>query len=226
MCGRFALTDTSEKLLAESFDLNHVPDLSPRYNIAPTQPVATIVQEADSGQRQLLVMHWGLIPRWAKDRKMASRMINARGETAHEKPSFRAAFRYRRCLVIADGFFEWQAQDSGPKQPLFIHLADHRPFGMAGLYEHWTDPDTGELLTTCTIITTAANAFMTPIHQRMPVILPREHYAGWLDPRQTDAAAVRPLLGQYPAGQMAAFPVSRRVNSPANDDPGVIERIG
>jgi putative SOS response-associated peptidase YedK len=225
MCGRFALTNTDAETLTATFELGSAPDLAPRYNIAPTQNVATVVRDT-TGTNMLRLMRWGLIPSWAKDKAIGSRMINARGETVHEKPSFRAALRHRRCLVIADGFYEWQTQDGGAKQPMFITLANRDLFGMAGLYEHWTDQETGEAITSCTIITTNANPFMKQYHDRMPVILPREQYAFWLDPGVTDAEMARALLMPYPADLMDAYPVSRVVNSPANDDPSLIERAG
>lgn len=227
MCGRFTLTELEPDVLTEIFTLSgDVPKLSPRYNIAPTQPVATVIQDARSGENRLDIMRWGLIPSWAKDPKIGNNLINARGETVHEKPSFRAAFKRRRCLIVADGFYEWQTLDDGSKQPLYITLTDRRPFGFAGLWEFWTDSATGSELTTCTIITTAPNAFMRNIHNRMPVIVPREEYARWLDPSQEDPTALLPLLRPYPDELMTAWPVSRRVNSPANDDPALLERAG
>ncbi len=222
MCGRFTLTELEPDMLVEIFNLSgDVPPLAPRYNIAPTQPVATVIR--DSGANRLAIMRWGLIPSWAKDPAIGSRMINARGETVHEKPSFRAAFKRRRCLVLADGFYEWQKQDSGPKQPVFITLNDRQPFGFAGLWEQWTDGATGDEVVTCTIITTTPNDLLRPIHNRMPVILPRAHYAPWLATDERDAEALLPLLRPYPAEEMTAWPVSTRVNSPANDDPSLIE---
>ncbi|MBI5957734.1 MAG: SOS response-associated peptidase [Chloroflexi bacterium] len=226
MCGRFALTETNPTVLAQVFDLDSVPSLSPRYNIAPTQAVATVVRDPENGRSRLEVMRWGLIPSWAKDPAIGNKMINARGETIAEKPAFRAALRYRRCLVIADGFYEWAALDTGPKQPLFITIKDRRPFGMAGLWERWTEPSSGEVLTTCTIITTEPNELMATIHNRMPVILPRDAYADWLDPKQTDGKQLLPLIQSYPADRMTAWPVSRRVNSPQSDDPSLVERVG
>jgi putative SOS response-associated peptidase YedK len=226
MCGRFTLTELDPDLVAETFALPGVPDLPPRYNIAPTQPVATVIYDADGGRNELVVMRWGLIPSWAKDPTIGSRLINARGETVHEKPSFRSAFKRRRCLIVADGFYEWQQQASGPKVPMYITLRDHRPFGFAGLWERWTEPESGEVLTTCTIVTTTPNDLMAPIHNRMPVILPRDAYAAWLDPAQEGGEQVRRLLRPYPAEQMIAYPVSRKVNSPANDSPDLIERVG
>ncbi len=227
MCGRFTLTELDPTVLTETFSLGGgVPDLPPRYNIAPTQTVATVVRDAGQATNRLVLMRWGLIPHWAKDPGIGSKLINARGETVNEKPSFRVALRRRRCLVVADGFYEWQAQPQGPKQPMYITLADHRPFGFAGLWEQWTEPESGDTATTCTIITTQPNALMAPIHNRMPVILPRADYAAWLDPERTDPAQVMPLLRPYDAGQMVAYPVSRRVNAPTDDDPSLIERAG
>ncbi|MBN1679470.1 MAG: SOS response-associated peptidase [Anaerolineae bacterium] len=226
MCGRFTLTKLDPDLVAKTFALDSVPALSPRYNIAPTQPVAAVIHDVESAQNQLAVFRWGLIPHWSKDATIGSRLINARGETVAEKPSFRAALRYRRCLIIADGFYEWQTLPDGSKQPMYITLRDRGLFGMAGLWERWTDPNTGEIVPTCTIITTTPNDFMAPIHNRMPVILPSELYAAWLDPTQTVTANVLPLLQPYPAGQMTGYPVSRRVNRPTNDDPSLIERAG
>jgi putative SOS response-associated peptidase YedK len=226
MCGRFTLTELDPDLVSETFSLPGVPDLPPRYNIAPTQPVATIAHPHNTDGNQFFVMRWGLIPSWAKDPSIGNKLINARGETVHEKPSFRSALRYRRCLILADGFYEWQKQGDGPKVPLYITLTGHRLFALAGLYEHWTEPQSGETVTTCTIITTTPNELMASIHNRMPVILPREDYAAWLDPAETNAKAVLPLLRPYPAADMLAYPVSRRVNSPANDAPDLIERAG
>ena len=226
MCGRFSLTELDPTVIREAFSVPDVPDLSPRYNIAPTQPVATVVRDAESGVNRIAVMRWGLVPHWAKDPTIGSRMINARAESVAEKPAFRSALRYRRCLIVADGFYEWQAQNGGPKQPMFIALQDRQPFGFAGLWERWTEPESGEVLTTCTIITTEPNELMVSIHNRMPVILPREAYGEWLDPAQTDSKRVTPLLKPFPADLMIAWPVSRRVNNTANDDARLIERAG
>jgi len=225
MCGRFTLTELEPDVLTEIFTLEgDVPALSPRYNIAPTQPVATVIRDAKSNTNRLEIMRWGLVPSWAKDIKMGSRMINARGETVHEKPSFRSAFKRRRCLVVADGFYEWQKLSDGSKQPLYITLKDDGPFAFAGLWEFWTDRDSGSELITCTIITTTPNDFMSTIHNRMPVILPRAEYDRWLDPDQEDPAALLPLLRPYPDDMMTAWPVSKRVNSPSNDDEGLLEQ--
>jgi len=225
MCGRFTLTELQPDVLTEVFTLHGgAPELTPRYNIAPTQPVATVIRDAKTDANQLEIMRWGLVPSWAKDITIGSRLINARGETIHEKPSFRAAFKRRRCLVVADGFYEWQKQADGSKQPLYITLKEEGPFAFAGLWEFWVDPGSGGELVTCTIITTTPNDFMRPIHNRMPVILPRSEYDRWLDPAQEDPAALLPLLRPYPDDLMTAWPVSKRVNSPANDDAELLEQ--
>lgn len=218
MCGRFALIDSGETFF-QHFGLSESslpPDafLSPRYNIAPTQPVAAIRTEAKSEARELTFLRWGLIPSWAKDIKIGARMINARAETVTEKPSFRAAFKRRRCLIPADGFYEWQ-QVGGKKQPIYIHADDHSPFGFAGLWETWHAAD-GSYVESCTILTTQPNELMTPIHNRMPVIIEPPDYDLWLNPGQSPNTALH-LLRSYPAEKMAAYPVSTLVNSPRND---------
>jgi putative SOS response-associated peptidase YedK len=227
MCGRFTLTIPDPDTLAQAFTLPGMPpDLPPRFNIAPTQPVLTVVRETGSDDNALKVMRWGLIPSWSKDPSIASRLINARSETLTEKPTFRTAFARRRCLIVADGFYEWQAQKSGPKVPMYISMAGHEVFGFAGLWERWTEPDSGEAITTCTIITGPPNELIAPIHNRMPVILPREAYDAWLDPDNKDQAALTALMRPYPADAMTAYPVSRKVNAVAYDSPDLIERVG
>ena len=222
MCGRFTLTDPDPEI-AVQFGLPQIPDMPPRYNIAPTQPVAAVRVRPEGQIRELVMLHWGLIPFWAKDPNIGARMINARSETASQKPSFRAAFRRRRCLVIADGFYEWQKQN-GTKQPFFIHLDDGRPFAFAGLWEHWQAPDGGEI-ESCTLLTTEPNALLRPLHNRMPVILNPTDYELWLDPQVQEPERIQPLLRPYPAREMDAYPVSRLVNRPANDSPGCIEPL-
>ena len=223
MCGRFTLTLVDPAVLAAEFTLSGpLPPLAPRYNIAPTQPVAVVIHASGESHNRLGVMRWGLVPHWAKDRSIGPRLINARAETLHQKPSFRQALQRRRCLVVADGFYEWQKRADGARQPYFITLEERRPFGFAGLWERWRDPASGEELVTCTLITTAAGGRLAPIHERMPVILPREAYAAWLAPELTDPQAARALLRPLPAENLCAWPVSRRVNSPANDDPELI----
>lgn len=225
MCGRFALLTPGDTLLA-TFEVDATPlditQLIPRYNIAPTQPVLAVRQSAHGEQRELTFFRWGLIPSWAQDMKMGARLINARSETVAEKPAFRAAFKRRRCLIPADGFYEWQKLN-GRKQPLYIYLRRERPFALAGLWETWRAPDGGEL-DTCTILTTTPNELMEPIHNRMPVILHPEDFDDWLHPGQKPDTALH-LLRPYPAAEMAAYPVSTHVNNPANDDPMCIEKL-
>jgi putative SOS response-associated peptidase YedK len=218
MCGRFALIDSGEAI-AETFELSEVPPLAPRYNIAPTQPVAAVRIAPHQGQggqqRELAMLYWGLIPSWAKDPTMGSRLINARSETAAEKPSFRAAYKYRRCLVPASGFYEWQ-KVNGQKQPYFIHLQQEGPFAIAGLWEHWQGAD-GSEIESVTLLTTRANALVQPVHDRMPVIIAAADYSLWLDTAVQHAGELQHLLGPYPAEEMAAYPVSMMVNNPRNE---------
>ena len=222
MCGRYVLTTPGE-VLAELFEVPQPVELAARYNIAPTQAVP-IVRTAEGGGRELVFAAWGLIPHWAKERAIGNRLINARAESLAEKPAFRSAFKHRRCLIPADGFYEWKTEAAG-KQPYFLHLAGGGPFAFAGLWERWTDPATHEPLDSCTIVTTAPNALAATVHDRMPAILPRERHALWLDPATFDPVALGALLAPIPADAMAAFPVSKRVNSPANEDPRCIEPL-
>jgi putative SOS response-associated peptidase YedK len=221
MCGRFTQASPTE-VIGELFDVAEVPPLPKRYNIAPTQDVA-VVRPAAAG-RELALLHWGLIPSWAKERAMGARMINARAETLAEKPAFRGAYKARRCLIVADGFFEWQK--AGPrKQPWYFSLADGGPFGFAGLWERWEDPE-GEAVESCAIVTTTANDVVAPVHDRMPVIVPQGEYELWLAPRITDATRLASVLRPYPAEALRGHPVSLRVNSPGNDDPACIAPVG
>lgn len=223
MCGRITQTTTDPEVLQKSFDLKESPkDLSASYNVAPSQQIGVVALDAENA-RQYGTMRWGLIPSWAKEAKIGHKLINARGETVHEKPSFRSAFRKRRCLIVATGFYEWHKEDDGSKTPMFIHLTDQQPFGMAGLWERWTEPETGEIWTTCTIITTTPNDLMRNIHNRMPVILPRDAYGTWLDRSVQDPDVLRPLIAPYTADNMAAYPVSTDVNNPRNNHPDLIE---
>lgn len=217
MCGRFALAATGEEV-AEHYQLPEVPFVVPRYNIAPTQPVAAVRMDR-SGDREFTFFQWGLIPSWAKDPAMGSRMINARAETAAEKPAFRAAFKRRRCLLPATGFFEWQ-KVGGRKQPMYIHEMGGGIVSLAGLWEIWQSPDGGEL-ETCTILTTTPNGLMEPIHDRMPVILHPLDYDMWLAP-DTPVDQLHHLLRPFDAERLAAYPVSTAVNKPLNDSPDVI----
>jgi len=221
MCGRFALFALGQEV-AEQFGVLIDHDLEPRYNIAPTQPVAAVRLAANSGEREFTYVHWGLIPSWAKDPKIGSRMINARSETAAEKPSFRAAFKRRRCLIPASGFYEWQKL-SDRKQPTFIHGADGRLLGLAGLWEVWHSSD-GSVVESCTILTTQPNELMAPIHNRMPVIIAPEDYSMWLDPDPQPQDALH-LMRPYGSAEMNAYAVSTAVNSPRNDFAACIEPI-
>jgi putative SOS response-associated peptidase YedK len=211
MCGRFLLQAPVD-VLQRAFGFEERPNLRPRYNIAPTQAVP-IVRRNDGGGRELALVRWGLIPAWAKEAGIGSRLINARSETMAEKPAFRSAFRKRRCLVPADGFYEWRKPEGGgPKQPMLIRRRGEGPFAFAGLWERWRGPE-GEV-ETCTILTTEANSILAPIHDRMPVILDPASYDRWLDPAQTGAEE---LLRPCPDGWLEAFPVSTRVNNVRND---------
>ena len=223
MCGRFTLATVPE-ILAEFFELDVVPGLSPRYNIAPTQPVPAILVASGQPNREFNPLRWGLIPGWAKDPAVGNRMINARAETVAEKAAFRSAFRQRRCLVLSDGFYEWK---KGPrcKQPFYIRMRDDVPFAFAGLWEHWEGED-GLLIDSCTILTTKPNDVLRSIHDRMPVILHPANYDLWLDPVVDKIDRLEPLLCPYPPEEMKAFPVSTRVNSPKRDDSGCIEPCG
>lgn len=220
MCGRFTLTvDLAE--LAQSFPWLTVPDQSvqPRFNIAPTQPVAVVTNQGD---RKLDFFTWGLIPSWAEDPKIGSKMINARSETLAEKPSFRNAYKRRRCLIFADGFYEWRKEPgSSSKTPYYIHMKSNEPFGFAGLWEYWNSPY-GDPVLSCTIITTSPNLLVAPIHNRMPVILPKDAIDSWLKPGEAAPDELDHLLAPYPADSMEAYPVSTVVNSPANDIPQCI----
>ncbi len=231
MCGRYTQTQSSEAI-AQTFGLQPIPDLQPRYNIAPTQPVSVITQS--EAAREYRIFQWGLVPSWSKDPSIGSRMINARAETAAEKPSFRAPFKRRRCLVIADGFYEWQRSDnlnnlkggqkSGQKQPYYIQLKTRSLFGFAGLWDAWECGD-GSYLETCTILTTEPNELMQPIHNRMPVIVHPEDYDLWLDPSVPQRDRLQPLLRPYEADAMQIYPVSKTVNSPRNETPACVEPL-
>jgi putative SOS response-associated peptidase YedK len=212
MCGRFTLTlDPGE--LKEDLNLGEITfEYQPRYNVAPTQPVAAV---RDAQTRNIELLRWGLIPSWAKDITIGDRLINARSETLTEKPSFKNAFAKRRCLILADGFYEWHQGGSGPKIPYYFKLKSGKPFAFAGLWEFWRSPE-GDELRTCTIITTAANELVAQHHQRMPVILPVTGLHSWLA-LQTPAADLQHLLAPYPAEEMTAYPVSKAVNRPEND---------
>jgi putative SOS response-associated peptidase YedK len=224
MCGRFTLTTPLEGL-REVFGFLELPNLAPRANIAPTQEVLAVRLGEDAG-RHATLLRWGLIPGWAKEAAIGAKMINARGESVAEKPAFRRAFKTRRCLVAADGFYEWQPRSKGPKQPYRIVRPDRGPFAFAGLWERWRDPAQAEApaLESCTIITTEANARLAPIHLRMPVILDPADFDLWLDPA-SPPAALQALLRPCPDEWLEAYPVSTRVNRVANDDLALLEPL-
>ena len=222
MCGRFAFYSPHEAV-ARFFGVAEAPDVEPRYNIAPTQFVAA-VREA-GGPRELAMLYWGLVPRWAKEKSIGARMINARSETLAEKPSFRDAWKRRRCLVLADGYYEWQ-RTGAVKQPYFISLDGGAPFGMAGLWERWRDPASGEPLESCCIVTTSPAPAVAHVHDRMPVIIPPGAYAEWLDPDNAATDRLARLLSPCEIPGLQARPVSRRVNDARNQGAGLIEWTG
>ena len=219
MCGRFSLIVPGQEL-AEEFDLPSVPVTEPRYNIAPTQPVAVVRLHPGTRERELTHVHWGLIPFWANDPTIGARMINARAETVAEKPAYRAAFKYRRCLVPASGFYEWQKRN-GYKQPHYVHHNEGEVLALAGLWEHWQSED-GSEIESCTILTTRPNELMQPLHNRMPVILQPKDYAAWLQSDGTNMDELQHLLRPAPDAMLAATPVSTYVNRPENEGPECI----
>ena len=219
MCGRFVMELTPE-LLASVFGTPKVPTLVPNYNIAPTQLVLIVHQVSD--HRTLDIMKWGLIPPWAKDPAIGSQMINARSETVAEKPSFRHAIKYRRCIVPASGYFEWQ-HEGKVKIPYYFRMKDKSPLGLAGIWEEWKAPD-DTLLQTFSILTTTANKIVAPVHDRMPVIIPPDEYSTWLSKHITNPEQLRALYQPFPADLLESYPVSDKVNSPRNNEPENIQR--
>jgi putative SOS response-associated peptidase YedK len=220
MCGRFAQR-TDAKRLAKEFKVREVPEVQPRYNIAPTQDILSIRQAED--EREAVFLKWGLVPSWAKDTSIGAKLINARSETVTEKPSFREAFKKRRCIIPADGFYEWQ-RTNGKKQPFFFHLRDDCPFGFAGLWDRWKSQD-GEVIETCTILTTEANEVLKPVHDRMPVILHPEDYDLWLDEDVRKSDFRQELLRPFPAGKMNGYPVSTLVNNMRSQGVELINQV-
>lgn len=219
MCGRYMITSPLEAVRA-LFGVEEGLNLAPRYNVAPTQDVP-VVRLGEDGQRHLAMLRWGLVPHWAKDLSIGSRMINARGESVAEKPAFRDSFKHRRCIVVADGFYEWRSED-GRKQPYAIRRPDHGLFAMAGLWARWSKGD-GPPVETCTIVTTGANRRLSELHERMPVILDRDDHEEWLAGSPEEAQA---LIGPAPEDFFEFRPASPRVNSVRNDDPALLDATG
>ncbi|NRD79524.1 SOS response-associated peptidase [Bacillus sp. BRMEA1] len=225
MCGRFTLTATIEELI-DRFAIQSFLDeenYSPSYNIAPSQSVLAIINDGISNRMGFL--KWGLIPPWSKDPSIGNKLINARAETLPEKPSFRHAFRKKRCLIVADSFYEWKRVDTKTKSPMRIKLKSEELFAMAGIWEHWKSPE-GKSHYTCSVITTIPNKLMEDIHNRMPVILRQDDEKTWLNPSITDMQILQRLLEPYDENEMEAYEVSSLVNSPANNSIELIQKIG
>lgn len=221
MCARYTLT-TKLEILQERFGFyTDESDIAPRFNLAPSQDAPVVIERE---KRSLQMLRWGLVPYWAKDPKIGYKMINARGETIHEKPSFKTPLKIKRCLVLADGFYEWNKTEDGNKVPLRFVLKMGGPFAFAGLWDYWKNPDGADIIS-FTIITTGANEIMKPIHDRMPVILRSGEEDVWLDPNLNDEQKLLPLLKPYPSDEMRFYEVSTLVNSPQNDVPKCIEPL-
>lgn len=223
MCGRYTLNSPSEDL-ALLFDISQLPLIPPRYNMAPTQEAAVVRVTAPGEPRRLDFLRWGLIPYWAKEASIGNRMINARSEGVAEKPSYRHSFKKKRCLVPTSGFYEWKKEGKA-KQPYLIRRHDRKPFAFAGLWSTWRDPEKQEPVETFTIMTTDANDFIRPLHDRMPVILMPEDFELWLDPKIEDAERLQALLRPAPNDLLETYPVSKLVNSPINELPNCIEPL-
>lgn len=220
MCGRFAITNDFEKLKAQFGAIAEFPALAPSYNLAPTRMAPVVVYNQEMQRRELQVMKWGLVPFWAKDAKIGNKQINARAETVAEKPAYKKSFADRRCIVPADGFFEWQTDT---RQPYYITTRGGDRLGFAGIWDSWKTPE-GERLQSFSIITGEPNELVRPVHDRMPVIIPPGDYLRWLSP-STSADDARSMLKTYPADDMQAWPVSKAVNNPRNDSPANLERL-
>ena len=222
MCGRFALS-ASRQAIADHFDLAETPELGARFNVAPGQAIATISVSAEERRSVLSTRRWGLVPSWAKDEKIGNRLINARAETVAEKPSFRSALRRRRCLVPADGFYEW-AGTKGAKQPYFVGFEGRALFAFAGLWERWSDSE-GEALESCTLLTTEATEPLSALHDRMPVIVDPVDYGLWMDPDVVDPDLVSPVMDRGSARALDFHPISKHVNDVRHDDPRCLEAV-
>jgi putative SOS response-associated peptidase YedK len=215
VCNRYRLTH-SKQYLADRFDAENEIEAPPRYNIGPTQPVLVVRKEQGKKTRQFRTMRWGLIPSWAKDTSIGTRTLNARSETVTKTPAFRESILTKRCLIPADGFYEWRKMGS-VKQPYCFEVGSGEVFALAGLWDEWTSPD-GEVIASCTILTTEPNSLVSDLHDRMPVIVPQEKYEVWLDPDITDFETIRDILKPYDPAQMHRYPVSTRLNNSKNDD--------
>jgi|HubBroStandDraft_3_1064219.scaffolds.fasta_scaffold04476_4 putative SOS response-associated peptidase YedK len=222
MCGRYTLSSPVE-IVADLFGLAAAPELAPRFNVAPTQAAPVVRVETPGAQPTLALLRWGLVPYWAKEAAIGNRLINARSESAAEKPAFKHSLRKQRCLVVADGFYEWK-KEGAQKQPYLIRRRDRLPFAFAGLWARWRSPE-GPPLETFTILTTTPNDLLRPLHDRMPVIVERDAYATWLDPAVGDLDRLGSLLAPASSDGWEAVPVSRAVNSPAHDAPDCIEPL-
>jgi putative SOS response-associated peptidase YedK len=222
MCGRFRLSKT-DKAVMKQFGVEIDPDYSPRYNISPSQSVLAIRQDAAQPVRLLSKLRWGLVPFWAKDLAIGYKMINARSETVLEKPAYRDSFKKRRCLIPADGFYEWKKVGK-EKQPYNFGMTDDSIFAFAGIWDTWKSPD-GTPVESCSILTTTPNALVADVHDRMPVILDRDDYEQWLDPGVKEPSTLTELLKPFAANRMRSYPVSRLVNSPKNDKPECIVEV-
>ncbi|HKV10588.1 MAG TPA: SOS response-associated peptidase [Thermoanaerobaculia bacterium] len=223
MCGRYTLSSPREDLEL-LFDIYQLPLIPPRYNLAPTQEAAVVRVTEPGEPRRLDFLRWGLIPYWAKEASIGNRMINARSEGVAEKPAYKHSFKKKRCLIPTDGFYEWKKEGKA-KQPYLIRRHDHKPFAFAGLWSTWRDPEKGVPVETFTILTTDANDFIRPLHDRMPVILEKQDFDLWLDPKFEDAERLQALLQPAPNDILETFPVSKLVNSPANELPNCIEPL-
>ena len=224
MCGRYVITGSIDDYVEHfAVDVVKTEALAPNYNVAPTDPVYAVAER--KGERQLGVFRWGLIPHWAGSAKGAARFINARAETVQTKPAFRDSFRSKRCLVPADGFYEWEKLEDGRKLPHYFFSADRTPVAFAGLWAAWQDPATGEWVRTCAIVTTDPNRQMRPIHDRMPALLPPQAWDEWLDRDNEDAAALMSLLGPPPEDALDEYAVSTLVNSVKNNLPELVEPL-
>jgi putative SOS response-associated peptidase YedK len=223
MCSRFLLSSTPDKIATLFRVAGPLVNTEPHYNVAPMQTVLAIMCEKPMESRVFAMLRWGLVPRWAKDARIATKLINARGETIADKPSFRDAYRRRRCVIPVDGFYEWTRD--ARHQPFAVAKKDRTPFGLAGLWEEWTDPASGERVRSCTIVTTAANAACAAIHDRMPVIVAFDDLARWLGETPASASEVAALLRPYPANDLDVFPVAKRVGNVRHDDPALIAPI-